>query len=106
MQILVWLQDNCMLSCNAGSEIHLKSQRSLASGALYHQSFQRPYSCDLQLFAQVATTLKPVWTADALKTLDANSFYNAFSRTGITYGPHFRGVLHVTIDTDPVAHMR
>ena len=47
-----------------------------------------------------------MWTADALRTLDANSFYNAFSRTGITYGPQFRGVENVTIDADPVAHMR
>jgi hypothetical protein len=49
---------------------------------------------------------EPAWRFSALETVEAAQFYNAVSRTGIQYGPHFRMVRRTNIAPDTAAELR
>jgi hypothetical protein len=49
---------------------------------------------------------EPEWRFSALETVEAAQFYNAVSRTGIQYGPHFRMVRRTNIAPDTAAELR
>ena len=46
------------------------------------------------------------WAFSARETVEAQQFYNAVSRTGIRYGPHFRTVRRTNIAPDTTAQLR
>ena len=46
------------------------------------------------------------WAFSAMETVEAQQFYNAVSRTGIRYGPHFRMVQRTNIASDTAAQLR
>ena len=55
---------------------------------------------------EAAEQVEPEWAYDALETVEAPQFYNAVSRTGIQYGPHFRMVRRTNIAPDTAAQLR
>ena len=56
--------------------------------------------------AEAAEAAGPEWAYGALETVEAAQFYNAVSRTGIQYGPHFRIVRRTNIAPDTAAQLR
>ena len=56
--------------------------------------------------AEAPEPAEPEWAYGALETVEAAQFYNAVSRTGIQYGPHFRMVRRTNIAPDTAAQLR